>query len=270
VRAALLLAAVTSRVDLEVVDRLRPRDHTERILAWMGAPITREAAGDGERIRFSAAGWNGRLAPLRVRIPGDVSAAIFLVVAALLNGRSVTLAEVGLNPSRAGWMSLLRRIGAGVERRITGSEGGEPVGDLIVQPAELTPFEVGPAEVPGLIDEIPALAVLASRQDGVSEIRGASELRVKESDRLALLARNLTDLGVRCEELEDGLRVHGGRGPLEGLVRTGGDHRIAMAFGALGASPGCRLRFDDPDCVAVSFPGFWAALDDLVGEGART
>jgi 3-phosphoshikimate 1-carboxyvinyltransferase len=229
----------------------------------MGAPVTIDAGDDGDRIRLSAAGWDGRLAPLQARVPGDSSAAAFLAVAALLAGRSVSFRSIGLNPRRSGWITLVERMGAGVETRVTGYEAGEPVGDLTVRPASLAPFEIGPRDVPGLIDELPALAVLASGQHGVSEIRGAGELRVKESDRLALIAENFEALGIRCEELDDGLRVVGGA-PRQGVVRTGGDHRIAMAFGALAASSGSKVHVDDMECVAVSFPGFWDALAEVV------
>ena len=266
VRGALLLAALASRTDLEILDRLRPRDHTERILASLGAPIDSEADGEGERISLRAAGWDGRLKPLVAEVPGDLSAAAFLIVAALLAQRPVTVRSVGLNPSRTGFLDVLQRMGADVVRTLLAEEAGEPRGDLTVGAAQLRPFGIGESEVPGLVDEVPALAVLASRTAGVSEIRGASELRVKESDRLRLLASNLNAVGVRCEELDDGLRIHGTDSDLAGSITTGGDHRIAMAFGVLAASPGCEIAIDDPACVRVSFPGFWDALDRLSKE----
>ncbi|MGB5525965.1 MAG: 3-phosphoshikimate 1-carboxyvinyltransferase, partial [Gemmatimonadota bacterium] len=145
----------------------------------------------------------------------------------------------------------------------TGAQAGEPVGDLSVEASALRPVVVDESLVPQLLDEIPALVVLASRVEGVSVIRGASELRVKESDRLALLVSNLRALGVGCEELSDGLRVHGSSAPLNGVVRTEGDHRIAMAFGALGVAPGCAITVDNVECVDVSFPGFWETLTEV-------
>lgn len=265
VRGALLLAAITARVDLEIIDRFQPRDHTERILASMGAPITAERVEEGDRVRLSPGDWDGRLAPLEARVPGDPSAAAFLAVAALLAGRSVSFRSMGMNPRRTGWITLIERMGAGVERRVTGHEAGEPVGDLTVRPASLTPFEIGPRDVPGLIDELPALAVLASRVPGRAEIRGAGELRVKESDRLGLIAENLGVLGIECEQTEDGLAVSGGE-LKPGVARTCGDHRIAMAFGALAAGSGSEIRVDDRECVSVSFPGFWEALAELIPE----
>jgi 3-phosphoshikimate 1-carboxyvinyltransferase len=265
VRGALLLAAVAGRVDLEITDHLRPRDHTERILKHMGAPVASSRVETGDRVRLGAAEWDGRLQPLRARVPGDVSSAAFLLVAALLNERELELQGVGVNPTRTGFVRLLQEAGASVEIVPTDEQAGEPVGDLTLRSSSLTPFTVEADVVPQLIDEIPALAVLASRLEGVSSIRGARELRVKESDRISLLTSNLQALGVRCEELEDGLRVHGTRRPLSGAVRTAGDHRITMAFAALGASPGCDISLDDPECVKVSFPGFWEALARSAG-----
>jgi 3-phosphoshikimate 1-carboxyvinyltransferase len=138
-----------------------------------------------------------------------------------------------------------------------------------VRASTLNPFSVDEGLVPRLVDEVPVLAVLASRIEGVSVFRGAGELRAKESDRLSLVASNLKMLGVRCDEMADGLRVHGSLAPVSGTVRTAGDHRIAMAFGALGAAPGCKITVDDRECVNVSFPGYWEALARLTsGEGS--
>jgi len=263
VRAALLLAALAGRTDLEIIDRLRPRDHTERILRAMGVPVASELEGAGERILFPAASWDRDLAPLDAAVPGDLSSAAFLVVAALLTGRRASIRGVGTNPTRTGFLRVLAEMGAQVDLGETGTQAGEPIGDLTVTAPALRPFAVNESLVPQLIDEVPALVALASRVDGVSVIRGASELRVKESDRLALLASNLRAIGVRCEELSDGLRVHGSSAPLRGIVKTGGDHRIAMAFGALGVAPGCSVTVDDARCVDVSFPGFWDTLTEV-------
>ena len=174
---------------------------------------------------------------------------------------------VGLNPTRTGFFEVLSEMGAHLVAEVEQTVIGEPTGRLRVEPGPLVPFEFGDEIVPRLVDEIPALVVLASRVDGVSSVTGAGELRVKESNRLSLLSHNLRDLGVECEEKPDGLRVRGTSAPLEGRVRTGGDHRIAMAFAALNLSPGCRIEIDEPGCVDVSFPGFWEALDALAPEG---
>jgi 3-phosphoshikimate 1-carboxyvinyltransferase len=268
VRGALLLAALASRTDLEILDRLRPRDHTERILRSMGVPVVSEPAEDGERIRFRASRWNSGLSPLVAAVPGDLSSAAFLIVAALLSSRNLTIRSIGLNPTRAGFLQVLSEVGAEVRVVETGLQAGEPVGDLSVSASTLHPFSVHEGLIPRLVDEVPVLAVLASRIEGVSVFRGAGELRAKESDRLSLVASNLKTLGVRCDELEDGLRVHGSLAPVSGMVRAGGDHRIAMAFGALGVAPGCEITVDDPECVNVSFPGYWEAMARLIsGKG---
>jgi 3-phosphoshikimate 1-carboxyvinyltransferase len=267
VRAALLLAALAGRTDLEIIDRLRPRDHTERILRTMGAPVTSEPRESGEKVGFRGASWHRGLAPLDAAVPGDLSSAAFLVVAGLLTGSRVSIEGVGVNPTRTGFLRVLAEMGALVDLAETGTQAGEPVGALTVTASALRPFAVDESLVPQLIDEVPALVALASRVEGVSVIRGASELRVKESDRLALLVSNLRGIGVRCEELSDGLRVHGSSAPLRGIARTGGDHRMAMAFGALGVGPGCSVTVDDAQCVDVSFPGFWDTLTEVASGG---
>lgn len=270
VKSSLLLAGLAGRVRVEVVEPGRSRDHTERMLATMGAPVSFGPEGTGARAILEPQMWDGRLSPLDVRVPGDPSSAAFLAAAALLAGRPLRVERVSLNPTRTGFVEVLREMGASVTAELTGEEAGEPVGDLVVEPGPLNPFDIGPDLVPRLLDEVPALAVLAARASGVSRLRGAGELRVKESDRLASLAGNLEALGVRCRELSDGLEVEGTAAPLEGTVATMGDHRIAMAFGALAAAPGCRVRVDDPECAAISYPRFWEDLRAVTaGDGNR-
>lgn len=263
VKSALLLAGLASGTRVEVVEPGRSRDHTERMLEAMGAPI--EFGPDGDGARASLRPREGAsLAPLELTVPGDLSAAAFLVIGALLARRPLRVTGVGLNPTRTGFLEVLEEMGAAVRASRTAEEAGEPVGDLEVRPGELRAFSIGADRVPRLLDEVPALAVLAARARGTSRLSGAEELRVKESDRLAILADNLERVGVRCRERSDGLEIEGTSAPLEGEVRTGGDHRMAMAFGALAASGGARLTLDDRDCVAVSFPGFWAGLAEVV------
>ncbi len=268
VKSSLLLAGLTSGTRVEVIEPGRSRDHTERLMAAMGAPIEFGPCGEeGARALFDPGDEPPALRSLRLRVPGDASSAAFLVGAALLAGRPLRIEGVGLNPTRTGYLDVLRRMGAVIDSRATGEEAGEPVGDLFVEPGELTGTEIEPVEVPGLLDELPLLAVLAARARGTTSIRGAAELRVKESDRLALLATNLEALGVACREREDGLEISGSAGTLTGVAVTGGDHRISMAFGALSAHPNARVRVDDPACVGVSYPGFWDDLRRLTGEG---
>jgi 3-phosphoshikimate 1-carboxyvinyltransferase len=268
VKSSLLLAGLAAGTLVEVVEPGRSRDHTERLLAAMGAPIRFGPEDEGARILLDPPAGPPVLRPLQLRVPGDPSSAAFLVGAALLAGRSLRLEGVGLNPTRTGYLEVLRRMGARISVQETGLEGGEPVGNLDVEPSELTGVEIEPGLVPRLLDELPLLAVLGARSRGRLSVHGAAELRVKESDRLALTASNLEMLGVECREWEDGLEVVGGTAPLAGPVHTDGDHRIAMAFGILAASPGSDVSVDDRACVAISYPGFWEDLRRLSGEAS--
>ena len=264
VKSCLLLAGLVSGVAVEVIEPGRSRDHTERLLRAMGAPIEFGPEGEGARARIEE-GARERMNALDLDVPSDPSSAAFLVAAALLTGRPLRLERVGLNPTRTGWLGVLRRMGVVLRERETGRSGGEPIGDLEVEPGAFGRFEIDGSQVPRLLDEVPVLAVLAARAEGTSVVSGAGELRVKESDRLSLVARNLQTLGVTCREREDGLEIEGTDATLTGEVETGGDHRIAMAFGALGADPRAELEVDDPGCVAVSYPGFWQDLERVRG-----
>jgi 3-phosphoshikimate 1-carboxyvinyltransferase len=194
-------------------------------------------------------------------VPGDPSSAAFLVGAAVLAQEgSLRIAGVGINPTRVGFLEVLRRMGVDVAVEGETSHFGEPVADLVVGPADLRATDVTPGEVPGLIDEIPMLAALASRAEGTTAFRDVGELRVKESDRLGLIAENLRAVGAAAEGAGDDLLVTGGDRPPAGKVRTAGDHRLAMAFAVLGTLPGAKVRIDDLACAAVSFPDFPATL----------
>lgn len=256
-KSALLLAGVTGSVAVAVRESAgRSRDHTERMLRSFGFRV--EEPGDGW-IRFRP---TGRLAPFEATIPGDPSSAAFLVAAGLLReGGALRLAGVGLNPTRTGFLRVLGRMGAAVGVEEEGEVCGEPVGTLLVRTAALRGAEVAATEIPGLIDEVPVLAVLASRARGETVFREVGELRVKESDRLGLLAENLRAVGADASVEGEDLVVAGGHAaPPRGRVRTAGDHRLSMAFGVLGTLPGARVTIDDRACAAVSFPGFWDRL----------
>jgi 3-phosphoshikimate 1-carboxyvinyltransferase len=265
VKSGVLLAGLAGRVNVEVLEPGNSRDHTERMLAAMGAPLTVAAGSSGPRVTLLAgeAEWDGALAPLDFEVPGDPSSAAFLIAAAVLTGRELRVEGVALNPTRIGFIETLERMGVQVDVRRRSQAVGEPTGDLTVGRARPAPFDIGPEQVPRLLDEVPVLSVLAARADGVSRIRGAAELRVKESDRLAVVARNLQSLGVECREYPDGLDVVGTTDVLEGRVEVEGDHRIAMAFGALALDPDTRIEVSDPGCVHVSYPGFWEELESL-------
>ncbi|MYF60186.1 MAG: 3-phosphoshikimate 1-carboxyvinyltransferase [Gammaproteobacteria bacterium] len=269
-KSALLLAGVTGGVPVQLLEPGFSRDHTERMLAAAGCALTSSPEGGANRVRLTAAPT--ALDPLDVAVPGDFSSAAFPLALALLGGggEGLVLRGIGLNPTRTGLLPVLQRMNARIEVA-TGSapEGGEPAGDLIIQASDLTGTEVAPQEIPGLIDEVPVLAVLAARARGITRITGAEELRVKESDRLGALAANLSNLGVEVEELPDGLVIEGTDRPLSGPVEARGDHRIAMAFGVLGALAGNAITVDAPAAVDVSYPGFWEMLERASGPAGR-
>ncbi|MDE0356499.1 MAG: 3-phosphoshikimate 1-carboxyvinyltransferase [Gammaproteobacteria bacterium] len=261
-KSALLLAGVTGGVPVRLLEPGFSRDHTERMLAAVGCALTSSPERDANRVRLTAA--PAALDPLDVVVPGDFSSAAFPLALALLGGagEGIVLRGIGLNPTRTGLLPVLQRMNARIEVEIgSAPEGGEPAGDLIVHASDLTGTHVERQEIPGLIDEVPVLAVLAARARGVTRITGAEELRVKESDRLGALAANLSNLGVEVEELPDGLVIEGAGRPLTGAVEARGDHRIAMAFGVLGALAGNAITVDAPAAVGVSYPGFWEMLE---------
>jgi 3-phosphoshikimate 1-carboxyvinyltransferase len=254
VKSAILLAGVCGGVPVVVRESAASRDHTERMLRAQGAVVRAE----GERIALDPP---ERLEPLDLAVPGDPSAAAFFAaLGALADDGALRLRGVGLNPGRAGFVAALRRMGASLEIQADPAPGPEPIGDLVVRPGPLRGTSIDGDEVPSLIDELPVLACVAARAEGVTEIRGAAELRVKESDRIHAVVENLRAIGVEAEERPDGMVIRGTRGPLRGAVRTHGDHRLAMAFGVLGATSGTELHIDDRECVAVSYPGFWEDL----------
>lgn len=258
-KSALLLAGAVARVPVTVREPAGlSRDHTERMLRAQGFPVTTTTDG---WIRLRP---EGAFRPLDLEVPGDPSSAAFLVGAALLaEAGELRIAGVGLNPTRTGFLTVLRRMGAEVRVEGEHDRAGEPAGDLIATPAALTGTEVTRDEIPGLIDEIPMLAVLASRASGTTIFREVGELRVKESDRLALIADNLNAVGARAVARENTLVVEGTGIPSRGSVRTDGDHRIAMAFAVLGMAPGADVRVDDLACAAVSFPRFPETLRQI-------
>ncbi len=256
-KSAVLLAGLCGGVAVGVREPAPTRDHTERMLRARGVQVDADAGG---WIRLQPAEW---LAAADVDVPGDPSSAAFFLARALLAGQgTLRLANVLRSPFRDGFVRAVRRMGGRVTDE--GEPAGSDAGDLVVEGgAALHAITVGRDEVTSMIDEIPMLAVLAVRAQGTTEVRGADELRVKESDRIAAVVSNLRAIGVDAEELPDGLVVRGTDAPLAGHVVTHGDHRIAMAFGVLGATPGCTITVDDPACVNVSFPGFWESLRDV-------
>jgi len=256
VKGAILLAGLVGGVPVEVHEPAPTRDHSERMMRGRGVDVRSEGT-----VATLLPG-----APMRaldVNVPGDPSsAAFFASLAALAAGGEIELPGVCANPGRTGAFRVLERMGARIGWEEMHDEGGEPVATLVIAPRTLKGTRIEPAEVPSLIDELPVLACVAARAAGETSVTGAGELRVKESDRIALLVRNLRAVGADAEELADGFVVRGSDRPLSGRVEAGGDHRIAMAFGVLGAATGGAIEIDDPACVRVSFPSFWSDLAD--------
>jgi 3-phosphoshikimate 1-carboxyvinyltransferase len=248
-----------------VSEPVRSRDHTERLFAHLGFDLrvsgtTVKLGGLGDR-------WP-RLPPLELEIPGDPSSAAYLVGAAILaQGGELVLESVGVNPTRTGFLTVLARMGAVVEQRRVREAAGEPVADLVVRPARLRSTEVSAAEIPGLIDEVPLLAVLAARAEGVTRFRSVGELRVKESDRLGLVARNLRALGQRAEVDGEDLVVVGHAEPPRGPVDTAGDHRLTMAFAVLGTSSDAAVELSETASAGVSYPRFFQDLERVRQHG---
>ena len=255
VKSAVLLAGLYAQGTTRVSEPRPTRDYTERMLAAFGWPV-RFSPG-----RAELAGGH-RLAATSVAVPADFSsAAFFLVAATLVPGSELLLRGVGINPRRTGLLHVLRAMGADIEQRAGGEQGGEPVADLLVRHAPLRGIEVPVEHVADMIDEFPALFVAAARASGQTAVRGAAELRVKESDRIAAMAAGLRELGIRVDETPDGATIHGGqlRG---GTVDSHGDHRVAMAFAVAGQLADGPVRIGDTANVATSFPGFAALARD--------
>jgi len=253
VKTCLFLAGLSGGVRVSVTEPVTSRDHSERLLRLLGVrvevegttvvvhPVERIPAFDGE-------------------IPGDISSAAYLIAAGVLaESGEVTIRNVGLNPTRGGFLRALERMGAKVEVVDRWTSLGEPAGTLVARPAPLSPVVVAADEIPSMVDEVPLLACLASRaeQGWTSVFRGVGELRVKESDRLALVASNLAALGVAAHVEGDTLMVEGSDTPPRGRVVTAGDHRLAMAFAVLRTVPGAEVELDDSRCVSISYPNFF-------------
>jgi len=256
VKSAVLLAGLHADGVTTVVEPQRTRDHTERALAAFGAEVSVEGP------RVSVRGGRA-LSPAEISVPGDPSSAAFWAAAAAgVPGSTVVIHGVCLNPSRTSFLGVLERMGARVGVEMDESAGPEPVGTVTVRHASLGHVDIQPWEVPGLIDELPALAALATHGGGLS-VAGAGELRVKESDRIADLVAGLRALGADAEESADGFRVAGGRRLAGGLADAAGDHRLAMAFAIAALGAGGESRIRGAESVAVSYPGFFDSLERL-------
>ena len=266
VKSAVLLAGLNAAGATEVVEPVATRDHTERMLQGFGARLETVDSAEGRVIRLEG---GQALRGTRVIVPGDPSSAAFPIVAALVTpGSQVTVENVLLNPLRTGLLATLQEMGADLRIENRRDAAGEPVGDVTARASILRGVEVPPGRAPSMIDEYPILAVAAAFARGRTVMRGIGEMRVKESDRIALMARGLAACGVAVEEEPEGLIVGGTDGastPVNGDagVATHGDHRIAMSFLVLGLASQAPVAVDEGEMIGTSFPGFQALMRGL-------
>lgn len=261
VKSAVLLAGLLATGKTSVAEPVLSRDHTERMLPLFGVPVERKG------LKATVTGGM-RLAKAHVIVPGDLSSAAFWVVAAtLVPGSELVLPEVGLNPTRAGFLNVLERMGAKIQRNLKppSVRGGEPVGDLVVRAASLKAADISPQEVPTLIDEVPILALAASQAKGTSRFKGLSELRAKESDRLQCVVDLLADFGGEASVQGDDLVIAGPRSLTGVPFGAGGDHRIAMTALIAGLIARGQTSVRDADCIDVSYPSFYEDLKRVCG-----
>jgi len=265
VKSAVLLAGLNIAGITEVIEPVPTRDHSERMLRGFGADLTVDVDADGVRhIRLMG---EAELQPQQIEVPGDPSSAAFFIVAALITpGSEVTVTHVGMNPTRTGIYKMLEAMGADLTYANEREVGGEPVADITARHSVLRGIDVPPDVAPSMIDEFPVFFVAASMAQGRTTTGGLDELRVKESDRLALMATGLKAIGARVEEREDGLIIDGSGGePLEGgaTVTSALDHRIAMSFAVAGQHCYHAVTVDDVSPIATSFPTFENILHNL-------
>ena len=260
VKSALLLAALTAEGPTTVIEPVQSRDHSERMLRAFGASLSVGGSGNTEVTVTPGSRLRGQ----EVVVPGDISSAAFwLVAGAITPGADLTVENVGLNPSRTGILDVLEQMGAAIEVLNARDVAGEPVGDLRVTHGPLRAFSIGAELIPRLVDEIPVLAVAACCADGVSRVSGAEELRVKETDRLAVMARQLGAMGARIEEFSDGMAIEGGVQLHGAAVDSETDHRVAMSLAMAAQVASGATALERPEAAAVSYPGFWDDLERL-------
>lgn len=260
IKSALLLAGLFAKGGTRITEPTPSRNHTELMLKSFGANIQVE----GNSIYLEG---NPTLSGQSILVPGDISsAAFFLGAGAIVPGSSIEIKNVGLNPTRTGILDVLQLMGAKIEINLIRENAGEKMGNIKIGYSELKGLKIGGEMIPRLIDEIPLLAVVACFAQGITEIRDAQELKFKESNRLAVMAEELSKLGAKIEELSDGLRIYGGY-PLKGAVcHSHGDHRIAMALAVAGLASEETIVIKDSEVVNISFPDFFKKLGILGGE----
>lgn len=269
VKSAVLIAGLHAKGETTVIEEILTRDHTENLLSEMGVPVRRRTAADGDSAPRGAACVTvpGGAEPkgIRIDVPGDISsAAFFIAAAAAMPGSEVRLRRTGVNRTRTGALDAMRRMGADIALENEATRRGEAVADVVVRSSELRGIVVEGDAVTRLIDELPVLAVIATQAQGTTMVRGARELRHKESDRIHAIVSNLSLLGANVDELEDGFVVEGPCALQGGPVDAYGDHRIAMAMAVAGLLAEGSTRITGSSVVAVSYPGFFEDLRGLV------
>lgn len=261
VKSALLLAGLYADGKTTIIEPIISRDHTEKMLTGMGASLIVEKTDREYRVTINQ---TEKLEPITVDVPADPSSAAFFVAAAtIVKNSQIKLKNVLINPTRDGFFRKLKDMGADIEYINHHIEGGEMVADIVVKSAYLKGCSVSKEEIPAMVDEIPLLAIVATQAEGETVIRGASELRVKESDRIKAVVNNLKSLGLEAEELEDGMVIKGPQKVKGGVVDSYKDHRIAMGFAVLGLIAEDGIRIKNADCVYISYPEFFKHLEEL-------
>ncbi|GAB6072115.1 3-phosphoshikimate 1-carboxyvinyltransferase [Venenivibrio stagnispumantis] len=261
VKSALLLAGLYAQGKTTITEPIISRDHTEKMLKSMGADITIE---QDEFYKVSI-NPSGELNPIEIDVPADPSSAAFFIAAATIVPNSeILLKDVLINKTRDGFIRKLKEMGANIEYINQREQAGEPVADILVKSAQLKATKVSKEEVPSMIDEIPLLAIIATQAEGETIITGASELRVKESDRIKAVVENLKALGLQAEELPDGMIIKGKQKVKGGIINSYKDHRIAMGFSILGLIAEEGIKIIDADCVFISYPEFYTHLEKII------
>jgi len=282
VKSAILLAGLNSEGITEIIEEIPSRDHTERMLKSFGADISvveNEDANEnfiGEASENASKSGNAskngnkihlkksKLRAIEVNVPGDISsAAFFMAAAAAFPGADLTIENVGLNPARTGIIHALRKMGANIQILNERLTAGEPIGDIRVKGSKLKGIEITESDIPSMVDEIPVLAAIAAVAEGDTIITGAQELKVKESDRIAVMASELTKVGVDVEELSDGLIIRGGKKIRGGHIHSHDDHRIAMSMAICGLFSEEGIDIDGSEAVAISFPNFFEIIKTI-------
>lgn len=261
VKSALILAALQAETPSTLIEQLPTRDHTERMLTAFGADV--QTADDGVTITVQP---QPHMTGQTMTVPGDMSsAAFFMVAASLVPSSKITLKDVGLNKTRTGLLEILQQMGGKVTINTTPTDG-EPIGDLTIEAADLKPIEIGKEQIPAVIDELPLVALLAAKANGVSKVTGAEELRVKETDRISAIVQEFKKLGIAIEELPDGFVIDG-RQPWQVTdteLDAHDDHRIGMVLGVAALLVDTPLTLKGAESVGISYPEFFDDLDQLL------